>query len=148
MLIVRQLNQPATDQWTMLEIKRGFRLQCGKARKFPVCIAVSTQIVLDKMETALPGCGNPLHRRSFDKPERRTQCLVTRHDPVKRTAKRRPVQNTLQTQTKRNVIGLAYSLHLCQKPQPLLRKRYRQCFATLDTFDSRKLRHGGAFQRT
>jgi hypothetical protein len=48
---------------------------------------------------------------------------MPRHDPVQSPAKSRLIEIPLQTQTAGEMISRADTLHLRQKPQPLLRKR-------------------------
>ena len=113
-------DQPAADQGAAFPGQTILvSFQCSQDGPVPpVAIAVlATQILLDQPE---PGTlfrrGDPLHRLFIDKRECGAQCLMTNHYPVQCPAQGHPIQFTLQAQPDGNVISLAHSLHLRQKP--------------------------------
>ena len=61
------------------------------------------------------------------------------HDSAQRPAQSPSIQISPQTAAEGNVIGLADSLHLRQKPQPLLRKRQRHPLPALRTRNRRQI---------
>src|ERR1035441_4641777 len=123
MLVLRKTNQAAANQRTRLQIKRAARLLRAKTRQLQLRVLVMAQIVLDKIKAARKLRRNPLLRLAIHKGKCGTQGLMTSHNPVQCTAKSTRIKLAPKTHSKRYVIGLAHSLHLRQKPQPLLRKR-------------------------
>src|ERR1017187_5594839 len=142
MLVFGEPDQPAADQRTSLEVEGGTGFQFGNTIKFCLGVIVRTKIVLDQQKTAAFHRGDPLHRLTVDRDEGSAQRLMPSQDAVQRPAKSRVIEITLQTQAKRDMIGLAGALHLRQKPQPLLRKRKQQSTAS---FTRRDGRHYGEF---
>ena len=127
MLVVGQPDQPAADQRTVFQIEGCAGFQCGEPSRVPPARRrAGAGRARCRTKAAVLRRRDPLYRLSIDENKGGAQRLMPDHDPIQRLAKGRTVQIALQPQTHGNVIGLADSLHLRQKPQPLLRKRQRQ----------------------
>src|ERR1700729_4148300 len=118
--------QPTPNQRPLLQIENRSRFLLNQLTELLFARSALAQIVLNQVKPAPFRTANPRLRLPVTERKRRSQRFVPLNNPVQRPSKRLTIKITLQTQTEWNVIRLAYSLHLRQKPQSLLRKRKRK----------------------
>src|SRR5690348_8236930 len=86
-LIIRNTDQPAADQRSVLKIERGSCFRANKIVEFLLGIAMSTQIMLTQMKTHVFHRSNRLHRLTLDDSKTSAERFMADYNAVQRSPK-------------------------------------------------------------
>ncbi len=139
--------QAPAKQRPLLQIERRIRLFTSQCRDPGPGLGMAGEFVDLPVETP-SGLGDHLHHLVIVGGEGGAQRFVTGHQPIQRPLQCRAVQGTPQLQAEGDVIGVAATGQLGEKPQPALREgRRRRHARALHRGDFRTFVQGGELRR-